>query len=109
MIQIYDLNFFRTNEWNDITESQFRLNHLKNGLNLIDLVNGPDYKKSFFKADKRSLVEDFKDNSLIVWLLRDCSRHPHTKECTSDAIDRRNEEELKGAHERIRIPLLSMI
>jgi hypothetical protein len=67
--------------WLRVTESQLRLTHLANSINLIDLYNFPDYVKSFNKTDKNSFEEDLKDPDLQFWLLRTCSYNPLRAGC----------------------------
>jgi hypothetical protein len=67
--------------WENVTESQLRLVHLINDINLIDLMNVEDYIKSFDLEDSNSLIEDSHNPNLHFYLLRDCKRKPKRGEC----------------------------
>jgi hypothetical protein len=72
--------------WKKVTETQLRLTHLLNNktLNLIDIVNRFDYKKSFNRNDTSSLADDLNDKNLVFWLLRTCSFSPFRFECKNN-------------------------
>jgi hypothetical protein len=67
--------------WLRVTESQLRLTHLANSINLIDIIHLPDFAKSFNGSDTNSIEEDLKNPQLQFWLLRTCEYHPFRATC----------------------------
>lgn len=75
-----------SHQWKEFTESQLRLEHWQQSVNLVDIVNLHDYYKSFDflgVPDKNSVIEDIDNPDIVVWLMRECSRHRMRKECDS--------------------------
>jgi hypothetical protein len=92
--------------WENVPESQFRLVHLINNINLIDLMNIEDYVKSFDYEDSTSLIEDFHNPNLHFYLLRDCKRTPKRREC---AINSDRYQKVYPLHTSMMMPFQSIL
>ena len=73
--------FVVVGKWLKVTESQMRLAHKRVKIDLVDLVNYPDYEKSFNASDDSRLSVDNKNPKLYFYILRDCTRAKYRAEC----------------------------
>ena len=67
-------------EWREVTESQLRLEHWKQGVNLVDMQNAFDDAKSFGVLPG-SVWEDVQDDRLVAFILRTCAMQLTRGEC----------------------------
>jgi hypothetical protein len=75
-------------EWREVTESQFRLEHWKQGVNLVDMQNVPDDVRSF-TAMPGSVWEDVVDERLVAFILRTCAMQTTRGECVGKHLRHR--------------------
>jgi hypothetical protein len=80
---------YNTFEWREVTESQLRLEHLKHGVNLVDMQNRLDDEYSFTMAPG-SVYEFIGDDRVVAFLLRTCSNgHNPRSDCNYSKLEHR--------------------